>query len=125
MDLPPDGGVEVLHLGDLRRRNHLDDHLRDAVSGLHGEVRLRVVEEHDTHRAVVVHVDHPCCTRREEGQVPSLNPRKTLPRDVKKASSPPSANNSGAWSCKESEYNELIVMYNNKKKKDNVGNSLH
>ena len=44
--LPPDGGVEVLHLGDLRRRNHLDDHLCDVATRLHGEVRLRVVEEH-------------------------------------------------------------------------------
>ena len=30
--LPPDGGVEVLHLGDLRRRNHLDNHLRDMAT---------------------------------------------------------------------------------------------
>ena len=28
--LPPDGGVEVLHLGDLRRRNPLDARLRDG-----------------------------------------------------------------------------------------------
>ena len=58
--LPPDGSVEVLHLGDLRRRDHLDDHLCDVAAGLHGKVRLRVVEEHEAHRATIVRVDHPC-----------------------------------------------------------------
>ena len=56
--LATDGGVEVLHLRDLRRRDHLDDHLRDPVAGLHGEVGVRVVEEDDAHGAAVVSVDH-------------------------------------------------------------------
>ena len=48
--LPPlEGGVEVLHLGDLRRRNHLDDNPCDMATGLHGEVCLQVVEEHSAH----------------------------------------------------------------------------
>ena len=55
--LPPDGGVEVLHLGDLRRHDHLDDHLSDVVAGLHR------VEEHSAHRAALVSVDHPCVSR--------------------------------------------------------------
>ena len=63
---PPDGGVEVLHPGDLLRRNHLDNNLYDAVAGLHGEVCLRVVEEHDSHRAAVVLVDHPAPSRESE-----------------------------------------------------------
>ena len=49
--LPPsDGGVEVPHLGDLRRQNHLDDHLCNVATELHGEVWLRVVEEHSATR---------------------------------------------------------------------------
>ena len=51
---------------DLLRRNHLDDNLYDAVAGLHGEVCLRVVEEHDSHRAAVVLVDHPAPSRESE-----------------------------------------------------------
>ena len=61
-----DGGVEVLHPGDLLRRNHLDDNLYDTVAGLHGEVCLRVVEEQDSHRAAVVLVDHPAPSRESE-----------------------------------------------------------
>ena len=72
VDLPLDGGIEDLHLGDLRRHDHLDDHLCAAVVRLHGEVRFQVVEEHDTHQGMVIRLDHPCCTRHEEGRVPSL-----------------------------------------------------
>ena len=52
--LPPNSGIEVLHLGDLRRHDHLDDHLCDVAAGLHR------VEEHNAHRAALVSVDHPC-----------------------------------------------------------------
>uniref|UniRef100_A0A8R7TDN5 Uncharacterized protein n=1 Tax=Triticum urartu TaxID=4572 RepID=A0A8R7TDN5_TRIUA len=30
---PPDGGVEILHLGDPRRQNHLDNHPCDVATG--------------------------------------------------------------------------------------------
>ena len=52
--LPPDGGVEVLHPGDLRRHDHPDDHLCDVAVGLHR------VEEHSAHWVALVSVDHPC-----------------------------------------------------------------
>ena len=52
--LPPDGGIEVLHLGDLRCHDHPDDHLCDVAAGLHR------VEEHSAHWAALVSVDHPC-----------------------------------------------------------------
>ena len=63
---PPDGGVVVLHPWNLLHRNHLDDNVYDAVAGLHGEVCLRVVEEHDSHQAAVVLVDHPAPSRESE-----------------------------------------------------------
>ena len=59
VDLPPDDGVEDLHLGDFLWRDHLDDHPCAVVTRLHGEVHLQVVEEHDTHRATVILLDHP------------------------------------------------------------------
>ena len=52
--LPPDGGIEVLHLGDLWCHDHLDDHLCDVAAGLHR------VEEHSAHRAALVRVNQPC-----------------------------------------------------------------
>ena len=76
----PDGGVEVLHPGDLLRRNHLDDNLYDAVAGLHGEVCLRVVEEHDSHRAAVVLVDHPAPSREGENLLVSSYLRRVRGR---------------------------------------------
>ena len=48
----------VASLRDLGRRDHLDDHLRDPVAGLHGEVGVGVVEEDDPDGAAVVRVDH-------------------------------------------------------------------
>ena len=53
----PVRGVQVLHLHNLRRGDALEDELSDAVTLLHLEVLLAVVEQDDADVAAVIVVD--------------------------------------------------------------------